>query len=272
MSIVVGIFGTHTCVSQTQGCVVDQVSYIGVSSSHHCTSNKVYSTRVSLIPAIVGTSHGVYEWKCRIDSNCSWISLGSQWNIDNSNGNAEHLSFSHNENTREYLLVFIQDSTGCKDSSVVKVVLDDPPLIEVYTDTINGICVSIVQNSANPSGEGDEILWIDCNGVVVSTNDTLEEENACIVKVNNCIGCVDTMGVRHLCANKDIFPYPNPAYEFILFSTQGKCDISLFDITGRCVFRKQANQGEVKIDISSYSGGVYVLRVCERSSFMIIEH
>ncbi|WPQ66027.1 zinc-dependent metalloprotease family protein [Chitinophaga sancti] len=58
--------------------------------------------------------------------------------------------------------------------------------------------------------------------------------------------------------------YPNPANSVVninLAGVKGKSEVSLFDINGRQVMRREVNAANAQLDISSLTPGVYIIRV-----------
>jgi hypothetical protein len=71
----------------------------------------------------------------------------------------------------------------------------------------------------------------------------------------------------------DIFP--NPAKDMITVETKGIGQFSIFDLTGREVFRKTITEKRTTIDIGSFSCGVYVAKLIgkgEISTLRIIKY
>ncbi|WPV70482.1 reprolysin-like metallopeptidase [Chitinophaga sp. LS1] len=58
--------------------------------------------------------------------------------------------------------------------------------------------------------------------------------------------------------------YPNPANSVVninLAGVKGKSEVSLFDINGRQVMRREVNAANLQLDISTLTPGVYIIRV-----------
>ncbi|MBP1650416.1 MAG: peptidase domain protein [Bacteroidetes bacterium] len=58
--------------------------------------------------------------------------------------------------------------------------------------------------------------------------------------------------------------YPNPANSVVninLAGVKGKSEVSLFDINGRQVMRREVNTANLQLDISTLTPGVYIIRV-----------
>jgi N-acetylneuraminic acid mutarotase len=62
--------------------------------------------------------------------------------------------------------------------------------------------------------------------------------------------------------SKKVNVYPNPASDFIDIETDFKnYYFSVFDIMGKLIFREKINQNKIRIDLSSFSNGLYFIQV-----------
>ena len=73
-------------------------------------------------------------------------------------------------------------------------------------------------------------------------------------------------GIAELSASGRIFVYPNPANEKITirmpFMATRHARLQLFSSTGQEVYSRQVSAvGELTIDVSAYSDGIYLLRI-----------
>jgi hypothetical protein len=80
--------------------------------------------------------------------------------------------------------------------------------------------------------------------------------------VNTCVGCCreEATGVAGLSSTHSAFVvYPNPSSGKVTISLYDKTEyIQIIDMQGRTVYEtKNANAGELKLDVSSYTKGVY---------------
>ena len=88
-----------------------------------------------------------------------------------------------------------------------------------------------------------------------------------IIKVDSmgCIigGCNSTVDVANISDSEPEFNiYPNPANDFIDIETDFKnCYFSVFDITGKLILREKIVQNKTRIDLSSYSNGLYFIQL-----------
>jgi hypothetical protein len=56
--------------------------------------------------------------------------------------------------------------------------------------------------------------------------------------------------------------YPNPANDFIDIETDlSNCYFSVFDVTGKLILREKIVQNKTRIDLSSYSNGLYFIQL-----------
>lgn len=63
---------------------------------------------------------------------------------------------------------------------------------------------------------------------------------------------------------KNVLVYPNPASDLLnvnLSGIKGKSEVSLFDINGRQVLRREVNAANTQLDISSLPTGVYIIKI-----------
>lgn len=63
---------------------------------------------------------------------------------------------------------------------------------------------------------------------------------------------------------KNVLVYPNPASNLLnvnLSGIKGKSEVSLFDINGRQVLRREVNAANTQLDISTLPTGVYIIRI-----------
>ncbi len=254
-------------------CVVDELKYIEILSSHHCVSTKLSSTQVTIIPIRKNQHTGVVVWKARSSPVGLWRDVGNGWSQSSHDGSLTNMCVTDKDNI-EYLAIFIETHTGCRDSSYRRLALDESPVISCEKYTLEGKNYFIAKNLRNPKSVGDEMLWFEHNGNIVSTKDTIESTTPlAFLKIINCIGCADTLGLRFLYKEKDFLPYPNPANESISVNTNRECRVELFDIQGRKVFANNSGKDtQVSIPTRDYPSGMYVLRVCNTASVVVIEH
>lgn len=72
-------------------------------------------------------------------------------------------------------------------------------------------------------------------------------------------------------SNKTFSLSPNPAKDFVVVSGVAKgTEVSLFDVTGKLLFKSQAAGTSFTINTSSYQNGVYVVKVGDKTSKLII--
>jgi len=64
--------------------------------------------------------------------------------------------------------------------------------------------------------------------------------------------------------------YPNPAAEYLMINTKGKGNIKLVSSHGQVVYTGRTSLGETRIDVDSFTPGIYFLRYI--STNQIIDH
>jgi PKD repeat protein len=66
--------------------------------------------------------------------------------------------------------------------------------------------------------------------------------------------------------SKDLFIYPNPASNYIMVRNAGNNIIEWYDGVGRCLRRIEKTAGDVMIDISGFSEGIYFIRSSDKKN------
>ncbi len=85
------------------------------------------------------------------------------------------------------------------------------------------------------------------------------------VNLSSCIGFPN--GVANTVKGNNVSVLPNPALGFIVAKTRDNwgqgCVFSVFDITGRCVYKAslEANKNETEINTSNWRPGVYLINI-----------
>lgn len=79
-------------------------------------------------------------------------------------------------------------------------------------------------------------------------------------------------GVSELDADPQIGLYPNPADKVVNLSVEEPCEVSLMDVTGRTVLKRQVRPGSNTIDVSTLPDGLYFVKTGTHHSSLIIHH
>ena len=88
-----------------------------------------------------------------------------------------------------------------------------------------------------------------------------------VIKVDSmgCVigGCNTTVDVSNIDIDESTFNlYPNPANDFIDIETDFKnCYFSVFDVTGKLIFKEKIIQNKTRIDLSNYANGLYFIQL-----------
>ncbi|MBP6856132.1 MAG: T9SS type A sorting domain-containing protein [Candidatus Pacebacteria bacterium] len=267
------LLAVHSWCTYSQ-CKVEHIEHIQIYSSHHCTSNSFHHTKVAFTPIVGQTRIGQYEWRVLDTVSGLWHNLSPKWKWDSHTGVATSFSVDSTDNMREYMCIFIEDSTFCRDSSIKRLVLDNSPIIACEKVYSVGKLHYFVSNLRNTSGIGDEIIWKDrFDRPISSQNMVSADQFPCLVRIIDCIGCVDELYFDEHCMKEDIFIYPNPASEYIYINGNGsECQVDLFDMSGRCIVHTKGSMTTSIISIEHFSVGMYVLRVCEQSFLISVHH
>lgn len=88
------------------------------------------------------------------------------------------------------------------------------------------------------------------------------------------------VGVEEISAQESVRVYPNPANQMLsvqIPTSAGKASIIMYDLTGRVVYRDQANSGSVQtLNLDNLSNGVYTLTVGldgkQTSTKVVVQH
>ena len=137
--------------------------------------------------------------------------------------------------------IFKTDSlfnSGCLPNTTLSFTTTDvTALMHVNTLTMvaSPLYIDVIDTVTFGSGRGCAILP-ECNGFV-EVDESKANEN-------------------------EFFIYPNPANNFIDIETEFKnYSISVFDNMGKLILKEETNQNETRIDISSFSNGIYFIQL-----------
>ncbi len=254
-------------------CNVDEIEYIDVYASSHCTSTSLQNTLVILSPVRSYQYTGEYEWKMRENDSFPWVSIFSNWEYVEISRQLINDSVTYFDTTCEYLLVFTDDSTGCRDSAVETLVLDQSPIIMYSIEDNGGKKLYKAWNNAHPPSEGDEISWLGYSGSLISLNDSLISSfSPCAVQIIDCVGCKERVQIS-TCADKDIVCYPNPTDNMLYIQTIRQCNVLFCDITGRIIKKGTTDElHSMSIDTTPYANGMYIVMVCDEIATVLIQH
>ncbi len=137
--------------------------------------------------------------------------------------------------------IFKADSlfnSGCLPNTTLSFTTTDvTPLMHVNTLSMvaSPLYIDVIDTVTFGSGRGCVILP-ECNGFV-EVDESKANENEFLI-------------------------YPNPANSFIDIETEFKnYSISVFDNMGKLILKEETNQNEIRIDISSFSTGIYFIQL-----------
>lgn len=254
-------------------CVVDEVEYVSIYSDNHCTSSSLSNTKVILSLHLSQKHVGVFEWKIRKNKALLWEEIPSSWINSLITNELINFSVDSMDNYADFLVIFIENTTGCRDSATIRLVLDYSPSIVYISEIDNGQTMHFVENKVVHSNLSNEVTWFDHFGIPISTNDTLISRSVpCEVQIVDCVGCIERISINE-CKKKNISIFPNPADEYIYLYNNQRCLIELYDISGRLVEKSEVDGSELfTLYTKEYSNGLYLLRVCDESSIVLILH
>jgi hypothetical protein len=162
-----------------------------------------------------------------------------------------------NNNTATYTL---QNVSGC--DSIVKLSL-----------TIDTIDVSVTQTGATLTANlsGANYQWVVCPSLsaisgAINQSYTPISNGYYAVIINNgtCIDTSSCYSINNIVIEENennVFIYPNPTSGKIRIECEEMERIELLDITGKLVFEVDDISNVLNIDISSFSKGIYIIRV-----------
>lgn len=254
-------------------CAVDEIEYIDVYASHHCTSTSQRSTTIACSPVRKHEYEGTFHWKVRKNFSSVWENIGNSWSSVVSTGQIICTNADSTDNLSEFLVVFTENSTGCVDSCIERLVLDQSPIVTYTQGSVDGKKYFVATNNAYSASVSDQIVWFDHTFSECGTGDTLFSPiSPCYVAIYDCNGCV-TMEHILTCSDKDVSVYPNPANELLFIQTRRSCNVVLCDISGRSIREGYVDDSHsMTINTSMFSSGIYILRVCDEVSILIIRH
>jgi uncharacterized repeat protein (TIGR03803 family) len=128
------------------------------------------------------------------------------------------------------------------------------------------------------------------NGVAIvgATNQSWDVANAGIykvqVKVEDCLSelsnefsidesLIITGDIKNYSITNSIEVFPSPVNDWLTISfgdTQGKKEVSIYQLDGRSKDLQNANGGEAKFDVADYSAGIYIVKVLTDNSVKML--
>ncbi len=265
------IFGILSFTMTCGQCIVDEIEYVEMYSDNHCTSSSLSNTKVIIIPRMKQERVGTIEWKIKYKDSFAWEDVPDTW-IHSTVGELVNYSVDSTDNYALFLATFIENGTGCRDSAIKRLVLDYSPSIRYSSHIIDGKVIHFAENMVFPSLESNQITWFDRFGLSIAMGDTLISSIVpCEVQIVDCVGCIERISINN-CRQEPFF-IPSMTDGYIYLSSNRSCSMELFDISGRLIERVDTIQSTMYIlDTKKYSNGLYVLRVCDESSIMLISH
>jgi hypothetical protein len=268
------IIVTVLCTEMQSQCVVDEIEHIDILSTSHCTSTMLSKTKVVLNTVRKNMHVGKFEWYVFDSTSNQWQNLQMDWVVSANGDSIVNSAIDSTTNHLDYLCIFVENITGCRDSSSRRIILDNSPHISVFEQSLEGKNLCVVKNLRNQSGLGDEFTWFNRLGMILSTNDTiLAEEYPCTVRVIDCTGCVDEKNIMKYCRQGAILIFPNPADSYITISIVGQCEVNLFDLIGKMILEMTVYESDFfHINTSLCAEGTYILRVCDEPYVVSVRH
>ncbi|MFI5134520.1 MAG: PKD domain-containing protein [Chitinophagales bacterium] len=104
---------------------------------------------------------------------------------------------------------------------------------------------------------------------ITDSSGTASDTQTMIITVINC----NATGVNDFAVNDKFLIYPNPTNNVIIFQStpQHSFDkVELLDVNGEIIFsRKSLDEKNISIDVSSFSPGIYCLRIVNDSEYVL---
>ena len=72
--------------------------------------------------------------------------------------------------------------------------------------------------------------------------------------------------------NQAISLFPNPANDYVTLSGENHCTVRVYNALGQKVEEFEANGNELRINITSYESGVYVVKTGEKALRFVVKH
>lgn len=167
-------------------------------------------------------------------------------------------TYSSDNNTATHTLT---NAAGC-DSVVT---------LDLTISTVDP-SISQVGNVLTANETGATYAWLDCSDETLISGETGQSftatangDYAAIVTLGNCTdtsdcATVNTIGLEE--NHKDLFSlYPNPSSGLFNLVLSNDAQVQITDLTGKVILNQNYHLGSYKIDLSSYSDGVYLLQV-----------
>ncbi len=174
-------------------------------------------------------------------------------------------------------IVTVNGSDNCQKSETFTI--EQPDEIIINIDSVNEINVpfsgSIAIGIDNPdkytyqwsgpcgfSSNNKDIDSLNCAGcytLIVTDTFTNCQADTTI--------CLTTVGTNYIFGKQNIYIYPNPAREYVIFdfskTSIGKSNISIYDLSGKIVFNivKEPKDKILKIDLYTLIHGLYIAKI-----------
>lgn len=174
------------------------------------------------------------------------------------------------------------NSVSCSGSNTLSTLVNPNPNVTAVTSATNFICVG---QSATLSATGAQTYtWspaIPMSGVISPSTTTSytvvgQDANGCqntavvTQSVDACTGIN-----KNQQANLNTVVYPNPSTGLFYVEINLAAELNVFNSVGQIIYHSNVEAGKLKVDLSSFSNGVYVLQLKtpnNLSSYRIIKN
>jgi hypothetical protein len=244
------------------GVILGGLSSVTACNSWTAPDGSIYTTSILFTDTITSASgcDSVFSVDLTIHTNTSSVINPTACNTYISpSGNQTWISSGTYYDT-------IPNSNGCDSSITINLTI-----VQLNTGVSqSGFQLSSLQSGAN-------YQWLDCNNSFAlipgatsqSFTPSTDGDYAVEISLNSCTdtsACMQVTGIglNESLNRKRIKIYPNPLTTnlFVELDTKEDIKVSLISIAGQTIYQEEfRNDEKVKIDLSNFKNGLYILRV-----------
>lgn len=236
--------------------------YVTVTDSNGCSASDSVNVMINANPTV---NLGVDTAQCGGTVTLDAQNAGSMYMWSDSSA-AQTLTVAVSGS----YYVNVTDANGCSGSDTVMVTINTLPTVTGNASS-SSVCVDdadvtltgspvggmwtgpgVTGNNFDPSiGAGAQVLTYSytdsagCSGTAVTT-----------INVSACVG------INEAVEGSQLSVYPNPTFGTVTVATSIPTEIVIFNAIGEVVYA-QSVQNTVTLDLSSFEGGVYIIRTSE---------
>ncbi|MDI1254499.1 MAG: T9SS type A sorting domain-containing protein [Flavobacterium sp.] len=190
-------------------------------------------------------------------------------------------------NYLHYVINFENTGTDYAQNIVVKNIIDpekfDIASLQILSSShtldarVNGNILELIFKNINldTGGHGNVLLKIKTNDELVSGNSVAAKGDIYFdynfpVSTNIATTIFQTLGIDANPLDESITIYPNPTHDIVSVKANNTIkSIQLFDVQGRLLQTRIANENNANIDISNHSNGIYFLKITSEKGIKI---